>query len=214
MAYGADCSNFFAEAPPPLHPLYMKINEAYREWWEKHKNRPPIPPTCTVVKVQNATQGHPESPRLWEKLIDSILRKVGFHPTTHEPCLYSGVIQGQYTLFLRQVDDFAIATTDEHTANHIITTINSYLRLPIHNMGIINQFNGMDSEQTALYVKIHCNKYVTKMTASHAWTQEHKPANLPLPFSSDKEAIARLMQCQPPMTDDEKIALEIRMGTK
>jgi hypothetical protein len=40
-----------------------------------------------------------------------------------------------------------------------------------------------------LYVKIHCKKYITKMTASHAYTQGHKPANLPLAFQSDKEAI-------------------------
>ncbi len=51
MAYGADCSNAFAEAPPPTHLLYMKIDEAYRDWWENHLKKLPIPPTCTVVKV-------------------------------------------------------------------------------------------------------------------------------------------------------------------
>ncbi len=72
-AYGADCSNAFAEAPPPKHPLFMRIDEAFKDWWENHLKRPPIPPDCTVVRVNNAIQGHPESPRLWEKLIDQIL---------------------------------------------------------------------------------------------------------------------------------------------
>jgi hypothetical protein len=137
IAYGADVSNAFAEAPPPIHPLYMRIDDAYRDWWEHHLGKPPIPPHHTVVRVQNAIQGHPESSRLWEKLIDHILTKIGFLPTTHEPCLYSGTINGHYTLFLRQVDDFAIATINEEEANQIIMHINRYLRLPIHNLGII-----------------------------------------------------------------------------
>jgi hypothetical protein len=35
-AYGADVSNAFAEAPPPVNPLYMRIDEANRDWWENH----------------------------------------------------------------------------------------------------------------------------------------------------------------------------------
>jgi hypothetical protein len=70
--YGADVSNAFTEAPPPIHPLYMRIDEAFCDWWENCLQRPPIPPNHTVI-VQNAIQGHPESPRLWEKLIDKIL---------------------------------------------------------------------------------------------------------------------------------------------
>ncbi len=120
VAYGADVSNAFAEAPPPAAPMYMRIDEAYRDWWENHLGRPSIPGHCTVVRVNNAIQGHPESPRLWEKLIDKILRKIGLRPTTHEPCLYQGHCNGQYTLFMRQVDDFAIATDAEATAIALI----------------------------------------------------------------------------------------------
>jgi hypothetical protein len=32
MAVRADVSNAFAEAPPPKAPLYLYIDEAYREW--------------------------------------------------------------------------------------------------------------------------------------------------------------------------------------
>jgi hypothetical protein len=80
-AYGADVTNTFAEAPPPIHPLYMIIDEAFCEWWTDHLKRPPIPEECTVVRVQNALQGHPESPRLWEKHIVAILWNIGFVPT-------------------------------------------------------------------------------------------------------------------------------------
>jgi hypothetical protein len=40
--YGADVSNAFAEAPPPVAPLYITIDEPYREWW-KSKGRGDIP---------------------------------------------------------------------------------------------------------------------------------------------------------------------------
>jgi hypothetical protein len=124
VAYGADVSNAFAEAPPPAHPSYLRIDDAFRDWWENHLHRPPIPKHHTVVKVNNAIQGHPESPRLWEKLIDQIWNTIGFKPTTHEPCLYYGIIKGNYTLFLRQVDDFAIATSTKQQATEIIQEIN------------------------------------------------------------------------------------------
>jgi hypothetical protein len=87
VAIGANVSNAFAEAPAPQAPLYLYIDDAFREWWTNHLGKPPIQPECTVVRVHNAIQGHPESPRLWEKHIDKILRELGLQPATHEPCL-------------------------------------------------------------------------------------------------------------------------------
>ena len=93
IAIGADVSNAFAEAPAPKAPLYLYIDDAFREWWTVHLRNEPIPADCNVVRVHNAIQGHPESPRLWEKHIDKILRELGMVPATHEPCLYSGYFQ-------------------------------------------------------------------------------------------------------------------------
>jgi hypothetical protein len=164
--------------------------------------------------VNNAIQGHPESPRLWEKLIDKILRKIGLKPTTHEPCLYYGHMNGSYTLFLRQVDDFAIATTTEAQATEIIRQINNHLRLPIHNLGVINRFNGMDVDQTRHFIKIHCTKYIKKMTATHTWIPLQTMGHTKLPFPSDQAALTRLLQCVPPETTEQKLELECRMGIK
>ena len=68
-------------------------------------------------------QGHPESPRLWERHIDRILRELGLTPTTHKPCLYSGLIHGQRVLFMHQVDDFAVAAPSESIANILFNMI-------------------------------------------------------------------------------------------
>jgi hypothetical protein len=37
--YGADVSNAFAEAPPPVAPLYMEVDEQYRNWWNFKRTR-------------------------------------------------------------------------------------------------------------------------------------------------------------------------------
>jgi len=147
----------------------MRIDEAYKDWWENHLGRAPIPREYTVVGVNNAIEGHPESPRLWEKLIDKILHKIGLKPTKHEPCLYHGQYRGQYTLFMRQVDDFVVGTTHSTTATDLISDISQYLRLPIHILGEVTRYNGMDIEQTHHFVKISCHKYITKMTQSYPW---------------------------------------------
>ena len=61
VAYGADATNAFAEAPPPKAPLYVTVDEPFREWWTSVLKRPPITPGH-VLPVRYALQGYPESP--------------------------------------------------------------------------------------------------------------------------------------------------------
>ena len=126
MIFGADISNVFTEAPPPKQGFYIHPDCAFHEWWVTHKKRPPIPPNH-VIPILSAMQGHPESPRLWEKHADSILRELGLTPTVHKPCLYSGMINGKRVIFKRQVDDFAIAAPDAKTANILLDMLDEKL---------------------------------------------------------------------------------------
>jgi dUTP pyrophosphatase len=71
---GANASNAFAEADAPKIPLYVRLNDQYREWWVEKMKRPEIPQGY-VLPVQKALQGHPEAPRAWAILIDTILKK-------------------------------------------------------------------------------------------------------------------------------------------
>jgi dUTP pyrophosphatase len=172
IAVGADVSNAFAEAPPPQAPLYMYIDEAFRDWWTNHKGRPPIPKECNVVQVCKAIQGHPESPRLWEKHIDLILRDMGFTPTRHEPCLYRGSVDNNMVLFLRQVDDFSVSPISEELCGKLIAHINSKMTMAVKNLGVITRFNGMDVYQTKHYIKLGCDKIPSK-DASLTWVDSY-----------------------------------------
>ena len=132
---GGDASNAFAEANSPKIPLYVRVDTAFKEWWVHHKQREPFPDDY-VLPVLKALQGHPESPRAWATLINKILvDKIRLNPTTHEPCLYHGYYNGEEVLFIRQVDDFAVASKNEATCMAIIEAINKEMTIDIKDLG-------------------------------------------------------------------------------
>jgi hypothetical protein len=135
LIFGANVSNAFTEAPPPKQPFFIRLDCAFCKWWEKHLKRAPIPPGH-IIPVLLAMQGHPESPRLWEKHADRILREIGLTPIVHEPCLYSGTFDSKRVLFMQQVDNFAIAAPNAHTSDIVMDLINKKLTIPSSNRGI------------------------------------------------------------------------------
>jgi hypothetical protein len=94
VVYSADVCNAFAEAPPPKQELYVHPSD----WWILHKKCLPIP-EGHVIPILSTMQGHPESPRLWEKHADNILCNIGLTQTVHKPCLCSGHIAGKHIIF-------------------------------------------------------------------------------------------------------------------
>jgi hypothetical protein len=99
-------------------------------------------------------------------------------PTVHKPCLYSGLIDGRCVLFMRQVDDFAVAVPSEQIANHVFDMLDNRLTFPMKRMGLISLFNGLDITQTADFVKVLCSTYLDKVLQKHlsTWLSDH---NLP-----------------------------------
>jgi hypothetical protein len=121
LVFGADVSNAFSEAPPPKQGFYIQPGRAFEEWWTAQGFTP----------LEPGQQGHPESSRLWEKHIDRVIRKYNFQPTVHEPCLYSGVINGKRCIFKRQVDDFALVMEKAETAHKFFDMIDNKLTMPM-----------------------------------------------------------------------------------
>jgi hypothetical protein len=187
LVYGADVSNAFAEAPPPKQGFYIRPDRAFNEWWVHHKDRPPIP-SGHVIPILLAMQGHPESPRLWEKHANEILREIGLTPTIHKPCLYSGVINDTRVLFMRQVDNFAIAAPDERTSKIRMDMIDDRLEIPIKRQGYIDMYNGVDVLQTRHYIKLNVQTFIDKVFEHHisTWMKTSYPTpNRSTPLPSD-----------------------------
>lgn len=123
IVIGADASNAFAEAPPHKAPLYIYIDNFFREWWESN-GYSPIHPSKRIMRVKKALRGHPESPRLWATLINKIILKLRFQPCHHEPCLYiNNDYNGEKVLFIRQVDDFLVNALSKSKAEHVISAM-------------------------------------------------------------------------------------------
>ncbi len=96
-------------------------------------------------------QGHPESPQLWEKHADKILRKIGLTLMIHKPCLYSGTFNGNSVLYMHQVDDFAVAAPNAKTSNMLMDLINEKISIPIKRQGYLDMYNGVNIHQTCHY---------------------------------------------------------------
>ena len=212
---GADAGNAFAEADAPVAPLYVRIDEQYREWYSaRYPDRPKLSPHA-VMRVKKALQGHPESPRLWAKLIDEIIRNLNLKPCTHEPNLYytnnyKGT--GKEVLFLRQVDDFAISCEDDAVSKDCIQAINSKMTIEVKELGIISRFNGIDVDQTRDYIKLSNATYIDKILRNHPWIlEEHPPATFPIPMRSDT-AYTRSLEEAEALSEPDLLALETKLG--
>jgi hypothetical protein len=173
LVFGSDVCNAFAEAPPPKQGFYIRPDRTFNKWWENYKGNPPIPPGH-VIPVLSAMQGHLESPRLWEKHADAILRNLGLTPTIHKPCLYSGIINGKWIMLMRQVDNFVIAAPDQHTADILLDQLDKKLTMPIKRQGLLDMFNGVDIVQTKHYIKTDCHTYIDKFCTKYLTTWMNK----------------------------------------
>ena len=154
-------------------------------------------------------QGNPESPRLWEKHADKILREFGLTPTVHEPCLYSVTFNDQCVLFLWQVDDFAIAAPDAKTSDMLMDLIDKKLSIPIKRQGYLNMYNGVDVYQTRNYIKINIKTFINKAFAKRisTWMRTSYPTpnrSTPLP-SNDKWLKLSIMQQAIPIPNNRLI---------
>lgn len=212
LIIGVDVSNAFAEAPTADDHLYIQPDDVFRDWWENHKHRPPIP-TGWVLHINYAFQGHPEAPRLWEHHINNTLQtKINLKPTHHEPCLYSGSFQGTYVLLLRQVDDFAAGILNEDIGKLLIDTIDQHMRIRIKYQGQLQMFNGMDIVQTRYYIKIHCGTYLRKTLGNHSHLVADAKSKLyPIPYPADHEYTTKLDTAVPPSTEADQCRLSTQM---
>jgi hypothetical protein len=156
VVMGADCTNAYANSPSPTQSTYVRIDDAYADWYRSHHGKEAD--LSFVLPVLKALQGHPEAGALWEKHINKTLDDLDIVYTTHERSIYRGTIDGKVVLLYRQVNDIAVACSDPQG---FIDSIGKVVDLK--SQGILSSFNGIDIDQRREYVKISCQSYLTRM---------------------------------------------------
>ena len=215
VTIGADASNAFAEAPAPVAPLYVYVDEQFRKWYKiRFPKRKDIPPGY-VLRVKKALQGHPESQRLWAKLIDRIIKELNLKACTHEPNLYytDNYAQTNKTvLFMKQVDDFCVSCKDRDTAKNVIAAINAKMTIDVKELGLISRFNGVNVEQTRYYIKLSNAVYLKKIFKNHPWLEtETLVGDFPIPMRTDNTYLHELESAEP-LSDKDRLDLENTLG--
>ena len=155
--------------PPPTDLCFAEADDAYITWYER-KTGVRLDPAKYVVPILRTIQGHPEAGALYEKEITKILvDELGFKPTTHEPNLLRGTIDGELVLICRQVDDFAFATKNPAVADKLIARLNKFVT--VESEGVGSKFNGIELDQTQDFLRLHCTSYIERVLQSHGWEQ-------------------------------------------
>ena len=65
-------------------------------------------------------------------------------------------------MFLRQVDDFAIAIPNKEHADSFLDLLDGHLKQKLKRQWILSSLNGLDVQKTSHCTKISCYFYLTK----------------------------------------------------
>ena len=85
--YGSNVKGAHAHSDKPIVATYLAIDDACFKWYFKKHGREIN--QRWVLPVQHLLQGHPESGKMWMKLIDKVLLdQLGCISIIHDRCIY------------------------------------------------------------------------------------------------------------------------------
>ena len=114
--YGDDDYEALTHIPGPYVNNLVSVDDHFSNWYrQKFGNNID---RGKVIHAMRDLKEHSESGRLWETLINQILKRMGFNTTTHDRTIYTPVYKtnGETIYLLRQVDDFVLACANESVA--------------------------------------------------------------------------------------------------
>jgi hypothetical protein len=162
-----DAINAYANARGPTKTTYLRVDPAYADWYQAR-----FGVTLTldmVVEAKHALQGHPEAGKLFEELVnDILLNRMKFSTTSHERNLYLGYFNGHKVYICRQVDDLAIAAPSIAIGQALISAIGQHLTLA--GDSLLTKFNGIQVEQSAQYIRIYSEDYISRLCENYGWS--------------------------------------------
>jgi hypothetical protein len=115
-------------------------------------------------------------------------------------------------LFLRQVDDFAVAAENSKIATDVINKIDTFLSIKIKDLGQLERYNGVDIVQARNFITINNPTYIDKIINEHCWMiDDCHIHNLPIPVTDEKELMRLLESAELPSTEEEQRNLQLKM---
>ncbi len=117
----------------------------------------------------------------------------------HEDCLYQDLYKNEDTLFLSQVDDFAVAATNKYTATVLFNEIDLHMAVDIKYLGLLNQYNGVDITQAKCFIQISNETYMNKLLEEHGrLLNDDLISNIPLPIKNESIFDQKVKKAIPP----------------
>lgn len=130
-----------------------------------------------VCRFKRSIYGLKQSARVWNQKIDDTFKKMGFHPTTSDPCLYVKEQDGKRSFILVYVDDMVVCCH----SNQEFETITKALakQFKFSSLGDLQFFLGIRIEKQDGHYALNQAGYIDKIV--ERFGHEHaKPSKIPL----------------------------------
>ena len=111
--------------------IFMKQPEGFEIKGKEHM----------VCKLKRSFYGLKQSSRCWNQALDKHLKKMGFKPSTNDPCIYTLNSGGDVIILAVYVDDIILAGKSTEKIQQIIKEIAN--RFDVKDMGELNYFLGV-----------------------------------------------------------------------
>ena len=153
-----------------------------------------------VCKLKKAIYGLKQSPRLWNKNLDSFLRRIGFQSLFTDSCIYTrmdaeGIIDGLIAVY---VDDLVIGMKSLSLMTKVKSALSTHYKMK--DLGSLDWFLGIEITRTCQSISLtqrtfsaellrkwrmtECNEVSTPSTTSDGLESDH---DLPLTSVSVKQ---------------------------
>ena len=171
-----DTAFLYGELPPEDPPVYVDVPFNYPIPEELKR----VDPKQLCCRVRKGLYGLKQSPRLWNKTLDSALRQLDFTPLPDDPCIYRRGSGPTLVYLAVYVDDLVLAGATSDVISSVKSELS--LRFNMKDLGPLTHCLGMEVRQDLAAGTIHLNqrKYTLDVLRRFGMA-ECKSSPLPMP---------------------------------
>jgi hypothetical protein len=109
-----------------------------------------------------------------------------------------------------------VACASESVSNIVFDLIDDRLTIPLKRLGLVTLFNGVNVEQTKMYIKISCESYTSRICEKYldTWMRTHVFPNRATPLPQHESFLKSFLTAVGDPTPSVQENLATRMGLK